>query len=105
MYRNPGPVNDFIAIIHRQIRLLHKELPHNCRLVICGDFNLDQRDETNLKLFDVMREEFSLFQRSKFVTHRDGGILDLFFYNKYATDSLNWFPTPYSDHFILISSI
>ena len=72
--------------------------------MVIGDFNLDQNDEKKVVLFDAIKEEHSLVQRSRFTTHMHGGILDLWFDTNCASQSVTWVPTPYSDHFVLLSS-
>jgi hypothetical protein len=98
VYRKPGSVGDFIDLFEEQIQ----SLPTNKRLLIVGDFNLDQRDINLVRLFDSVINRFSLTQRSKFTTHSQGGILDLVFDNKKGADDAKILPFPFSDHFIII---
>ena len=96
VYRKPGSVLDFIDLFEEQIQ----SLPTNKRLLIVGDFNLDQRDINLVKLFDDVINKFSLTQRSNFTTHSQGGILDLVFDNNKDADTAKILPVPFSDHFI-----
>ena len=73
-------------------------------MILLGDFNLDQRDQSNIVLFSELRQEFSLSQRSNSTTHIDGGILDLVFDNK-SSSEVSFIPTVFSDHCIIIVSI
>ena len=68
--------------------------------IVLGDFNLDQMQDTYVELFNGIRMQFSLAQRSNYSTHIHGGILDLVFHNR-KQESVEWIPSPYSDHFVL----
>ena len=100
VYRAPGAVHNFIDILKDQMR----RLPKDKRMILLGDFNLDQRDQSNIVLFSELRQEFSLSQRSNSTTHIDGGILDLVFDNK-SSSEVSFIPTVFSDHCIIIVSI
>ena len=100
VYRAPGAVHNFIDILKDQMR----RLPKDKRMILLGDFNLDQRDQSNIVLFSELRQEFSLSQRSNSTTHIDGGILDLVFDNK-SLSEVSFIPTVFSDHCIIIVSI
>ncbi len=60
--------------------------------------------DTHVDLFNGLCTHFSLLQRSNYSTHIHGGILDLVFHNK-KQDPVEWIPTPYSDHFVLIIDV
>jgi hypothetical protein len=96
VYRMPGAVHNFVERLTDQVR----RLPIDKRIILLGDFNLDQRDGNNVDLFSEFREEFSFSQRSNFTTHTSGGILDLVFDNRNSTE-VSFMPTPFSDHFII----
>ena len=49
----------------------------NMRIVLVGDFNVNQMLEANVGKINQLRSEFSFNQRSNFTTHIAGGILDL----------------------------
>ena len=100
VYRAPGAVHNFIDILKDQMR----RLPKDKRMILLGDFNLDQRDQSNIVLFSELRQEFSLSQRSNSTTHIDGGILDLVFDNK-SSSEVSFIPTVFSDHCIIIVGI
>ena len=51
----------------------------NLRIILLGDFNIDQNVDEHFDRFDHFKQEFSMEQNSKFATHIDGGILDLIF--------------------------
>jgi len=100
VYRKPGAVHNFIDLLKEQIR----SLPRSMRIIILGDFNLDQRDINMVHLFDTLVDEFSLVQRSQFTTRRRG-ILDLIFDNKKDSEDADILPVPYTDHFISLFSL
>ena len=77
---------------------------HQYNTIILGDFNLDQMDNSHVDLFHGIRERFSLTQRSNYSTHVYGGILDLVFHNK-KKEPVEWMPSPYSEHFVLVIDI
>ena len=86
-----------------QIRALCKT--NYCRIILLGDFNIDQRSDHNANQFLAMKQEFTMHQKSNFATHEDGGILDLFFYTNLNLNDVQWLPTPFSDHFMLFFTI
>ena len=59
-------IDDFILLIN--------DLPRQHRMLIFGDFNLDQ-----MLPEQVDRQNFSLSQRSQYLTQIHGGLLDLVF--------------------------
>ena len=95
VYRAPGAVHNFIDILWDQMR----QLPKDKIIILLGDFNLDQRDESNIVLFSELRRDFSLSQRSNSTTHVNGGILDLVFDNQ-STSEVSFIPTIFSDHYV-----
>ena len=71
------------------------------RMILCGDFNLDQLLQENVNAFQRLLQEFNLHQHVTDFTHINGGTLDLLF-DQESTDTVQWMPTPYSDHFFII---
>ena len=72
--------------------------------IVLGDFNLDQMHDPYVQMLHGISMQFSLTQRSNYSTHIHGGILDLVLHNR-KQESVEWIPTPYSDHFVLIIDI
>ena len=71
------------------------------RIIVLGDFNLDLKSPEHISCFSELCNQFHFMQRSKWSTHKYGGILDLVFDD--GSDKLvTWLPSPYSDHFILM---
>ena len=91
VYRMPGPlgsfIDDFISLIN--------ELPTQHRMLIVGDFNLDQMLPEHVAKVDPLIQIFYLSQRSQYSTHIHWGILDLVF----DTSNSNTV-----DHFVLFFS-
>jgi hypothetical protein len=79
------------------------EETHHHRMILCGDFNLNQLLQENVIAFLRLPQEFNLHQRVTYSTHIHGGILNLVF-DQERTDTVQtlWMPTPYSDHFFII---
>ena len=69
--------------------------------MLLGDFNFDQLDNAHLNRLQPLCSQFNFVQRVKYSTHILGGILDLVFDNG-KTDSAEWMPSPYSDHFVIL---
>ena len=69
-----------------------------------GDFNLDQMLPENEEKVNPIITELNFHQRSHYSTHILGGILDLVFDND-KTQSVEWMPSPYSDHFVLLIQV
>ena len=71
----PGPlcsfIGDFISLIN--------ERPTQHRMLIVGDFNLDQILREHVAIFNPLIQNFNLPQRSQYSTRVHGGILDLVF--------------------------
>ena len=98
---NQRHIRSFIDDLTYQLGLLHVD-QHNT--IILGDFNLDQMHDPYVDLFHGICTQFSLTQRSNYSTHIHGGVLDLVFHNK-RRRPVEWIPSPYSDHFVLIIDI
>ena len=61
---------------------------------------MDQLLEENVAAFEPMINRLHFQQRSLYLTHNNGGILDFVFDNE-NKNSVNWIPSPYSDHFVI----
>ena len=72
VYRMPGPLGSFIDHF---ISLIN-ELPRQRRMLIAGDFNLDQMLPEHVAKVDPLIQKFNLSQRSQYSTHIHGGKLD-----------------------------
>ena len=101
VYRPPGTVGMFLQVLISQLSRLPID---KYRTLIIGDFNLDQMLQENVQLLTPLISRFGLFQRTQFSTHVQGGILDLVMDNR-RTDHIEWIPSPYSDHFIILISV
>lgn len=101
IYRPPdGPKLPFLYQLHHQVNRLPR---HNYdRLIVLGDFNLDQRLPEHRDSFIPFCEHFEFIQRSTWSTHRYGGILDLVFDTDQSKQPVDWIPSPYSDYFVLL---
>ena len=104
VYRKPGPLGTFMVDLQNEI----SKLPTGRRIIIFGDFNMDQFEQANVEKINYFSTNFRppFKQLSKYSTHRDGGILDLVLDNKEYIDCsepnlVKWVPTPFSDHFVL----
>ena len=100
VYRAPGPLGTFIDDLIEELN----DLPTGYRTLVVGDFNLDQMLIENEEKFNPIITEFNFHQRSHYSTHIYGGILDLVFDNK-NSNCVEWIPSPYSDHVILLIQI
>ena len=103
VYRRPGPIGNFISTLMAVLDQLIMENPitEEYRMLIIGDFNLDQMLPEHIASFTPLCSHYKLYQRSKYSTHIKGGILDLVFDDNRDTD-VKWMFSPYSDHFILM---
>ena len=101
VYRKPGPVGNFINDLIDEL----SQLPTEYRILIVGDFNLDQMLSENVEKINPLITRFKLHQRSQYSTHIHGGILDLVFDNSNCCELVSWIPSPYSDHFLLLIQI
>ena len=84
-------IDDFILLIN--------ELPTQHRILIAGDFNLDQMLLENVAKVDHLFQSFNLFQRSQYSSHICGGLLDLVF-DMSNFNVISSLPSPYSEHFV-----
>ena len=74
------------------------------RVIVLGDFNLDQKSPQHRDCFIPFCEYFEFIQCSTWSTHRWGGILDLAFDTDQSKQPVDWMPSPYSEHFYRIVS-
>ena len=95
VYRATGPVGSFID----EFILMMDELPMQHRILIVGDFNLDQIPE-NVANIAPLIQSFDLSLCSQYSTHIHGVILDLVF-DSSNSNIVSVLPSPYSDHFVL----
>ena len=99
VYRMPGPlgsfIGDFISLIN--------ELPTQHRMLIVGDFNLDQMMLEHVAKVKPLIQNFNLPQRLQYATHIHGGILDLV-YDTSNSNAVSFLPSPLRDHFVLFFS-
>jgi ATP-dependent DNA helicase PIF1 len=103
VYRPPNsPRNVFIDQLKLQMSLI-KEVGRY-RTIVLGDFNTDQMLPENVNAYQSFCQQHNFTQRSKYSTHIQGGILDLVFDNE-ANEPVEWMPSPYSDHFVLLIGI
>ena len=100
VYCMPGPLGSFID----DLILLINELPTQHRMLIVGDFNLDQMLPEHVAKFDTLIQSFNFYQRSQHSTHIHGGILDLVF-DTLNSNTVSFLPSPFSDHFVLFFQI
>ena len=105
LYRPPTTnqqmINLFIQELQDQLQILDVD---KYNTVLLGDFNLDQMHDPYVELFQNLCNQFAFTQRSNYSTHIHGGILDLVFHNRKSTP-VEWIPSPYSDHFIIIFDV
>ena len=100
VYQPPGaPRNVFPYQLLQQLERLNEVRTY--RTIIVGDFNADQMLHENVIAYADLCQRFNLTQRSTFSTHIHGGILDMVF-DTGKSNPVQWMPTPYSDHFVLI---
>ena len=99
VYRTP--VGNFINDLIGELT----QLPTEYRMLIVGDFNLDQMLHENVEKMNPLIAQFNLHQRSQYSTHIHVGILDLVFDNSNCCELVSWIPSPYSDHYVLLIQI
>ena len=83
-------IGDFISPIN--------ELPTQYRIMIVGDFNLDQMLPEHVAKVNPLIQRFNLSQCSQYVTHIHGGILDLVF-DTSNSNAVSFLLSPFGDHF------
>ena len=96
VYPMPGPldsfIDDFISLIH--------ELPTQHRMLVVGDFNLDQMLPEHVAKVEPLIQNVKLSQRSQYSTHIHGGMLDLVF-DTLNSNTVSSLLSTYSDHFVV----
>ena len=81
-------IDDFISLIN--------ELPTQHRMLIVGDFNLDQMLPEHVAKVNPLIQNFNLSQRSHYSTDIHGEILDLVF-DTSDSNTVSSLPPPFSD--------
>lgn len=66
------------------------------KIILLGDFNLDQTLQENINRLISLKEIFNLQERSRYSTCQLRGILDLVL-SSAIIKSAPWAPSPYSD--------
>ena len=90
VYCIPGLLGTFIY----DFILLIRELPTKHRILIVGDFNLDQMLPENVAKVDPLLQNCNLTQISQDSTHIHGGLLDTS-----NSSAVSFLSSPCSDHF------
>ena len=100
VYHMPGPlcslIGDFISLIN--------EWPTQHRMLIVGDFNLDQVLLEHVAKVNPLIQNFNLSQSSQYSTRVHGRILDLVF-DTSNSNAVSFLLSPFSDHFVLFFQI
>ena len=104
VYRPPNSVPRDAFIYYMIHELGRLDEVATCRTIVLGDFNIDQMLPANVDAFQQFCDTLHFTQRSRYSTHIHGGILDLVFDQK-KSDAVQWMPSPYSDHFVVIIDI
>ena len=104
VYRPPRPIGTFVYELIQEISTLPLAEYREYRTLIVGDFNLDQMLEENVRMFEQLLTHFNCQQRSHYSTHIRGEILDLVFDDR-RSESVQWMPSPYSDHFVILIDV
>ena len=89
-------VGDFISLIN--------ELPTQHRMLIVGDFNLDQMLLEHVAKVNPLIQNFNLSQRSQYLARTHEGILDLVF-DTSNSNAVSFLSTPFNDYFFLFFQI
>ena len=105
LYRPPTNNQQLISLFIEELedQLVQLAVTKYNTLVL-GDFNLDQMHDPYVDIFQNICSQFTFTQRSNYSTHIHGGILDLVFHNR-KSRPVEWIPSPYSDHFIVIVDV
>jgi hypothetical protein len=94
------------AFLYQLLNQVIMLLTHNYqRLIVLGDFNLDQKSPEHSSCFLPFCEHFGFIQRTAWSTHKYGGMLDLIFDNDKSMKPAEWMSSPYSDHFVIMFDI
>ena len=100
MYRMPGPLGSFID----DFIFLINELPTQHRMLIVGDFNLDQMLPEHVAKVDPLIQNFNLSQPLQYSTHMHREILDLVFETS-NSNTVSSLPSLFNGHFVLFFQI
>ena len=104
VYRPPRPIGTFVYELIQEISTLPLDEYREYRPLIVGDFKLGQMLEENVRMFEQLLTHFNCQQRSHYSTHIRGGILDLVFDDR-RSESVQWMPSPISDHFVILIDV
>jgi exonuclease III len=100
VYQPPGrPRNVFPYQLLQQLSRLNEVQTY--RTIVLGDFNADHMLSENVTAYAELCQRFNFSQRSNYSTHIYGGILDLVFDTR-KSSPVQWMPSPYSDHFVMM---
>ena len=100
LYRAPGPAGTFVDDLIVLIETILNDIHPVDRILLIGDFNLDQMLDENIHTTNPLLQRFHFHQHSHYSTHIQGGILDLVFDTNMG-DCVSWIPSPYSVHFAI----
>ena len=95
VYRMPDPLGSLIDYFN----LLISELPTQHRMLVVGDFDLDQVLLEHVAKFDPLIQSFNLHQCSQYSTPIHEGILDLVS-DSSNSNTVSFLLSPFSDHFV-----
>ena len=95
-----GPKQPFLYQLQNQVERLPRQ--DFGRVVVLGDFNLDQKSPQHRDCFVPFCKYFEFIQHSTGSTFRWGGISDLVFDTDQSKQPIDWMPSPWSDHFVLL---
>ena len=96
---NQREIRRFIEELTTQFEKFHVD---EYNTIVSGDLNLDRMPD--IDLLNNILTRFAFTQRPNYYTHIYGGILDLVFHNRKQTP-VEWLPSPYSDHFVLLIDV
>ena len=100
LYRPPSQtsINAFVQSLMVELDGLRSHISEtNYRTIVAGDFNIPG----NLEILNMVFPPTTFCQRSTYSTHIHGGKLELVFDDR-NTDPVEWVPSPYSDHFVIM---
>ena len=93
IYRPPyGPKQPFLYQLQHQVERLPRQ--DFDRVIVLGDFNLDQKSPQHRDCFAPFCEYFEIIQRCTWSTLRWGGISDLVFDTDQSKQPVDWMPPP-----------
>ena len=91
------------SFIDESISLIN-ELPARLRMLVGGDFNLDQMLPGHDVKVDPLIQNFNLSQRSHYSTYIHGAIVGLVFVTS-NSNTVSSLLSAYNDHFVLFFQI